>query len=482
MSDIPDQTIDEGQSFASIHLDDYVNDPDNSDAEQSWSYSGNRELSVTISSERIATITVPDSNWNGSETITFTATDPGGLSDSDTAAFTVNPVNDPPVITSTPQTNATQDQPYRYQLTATDADSGDVLHYRLLTAPSFLSIDSTSGLISGTPSNDDVGGHPVTVQVHDTSYATDTQNYTLTVDNTNDAPVVSAIPDQSIDEGRSFASIRLDDYVSDPDNSDAEQSWSYSGNRELNVTISSERIATIAVPDSNWNGSETITFTATDPGGLSDSSAVTLTVNPVNDPPRIVNLPDSLHFYNTETDTIDLAPWEWDEDTADSLLVWQFAVSDSGLKTRYDRSGKKLYLTAPYFSGWAELYLILTDDSLATDRDTLLVHVKKQETGWGDAAVQLAGKSVLYPNYPNPFNPVTEIRYTVGTQPHVPQKVRLTVYNALGQKVRELVNTTQPSGTYRIRFNASGISSGVYWFRLQIGGGFVRTRKMLLIR
>ena len=76
-------------SFATINLDDYVTDVDNTDAEITWSYSGNTDLTVSIDTNRVATIGVPGADWYGSETITFTATDPGLLSDSDPATFTV---------------------------------------------------------------------------------------------------------------------------------------------------------------------------------------------------------------------------------------------------------------------------------------------------------------------------------------------------------------------------------------------------------
>ncbi|MDF1545872.1 MAG: hypothetical protein P1R58_12330 [bacterium] len=89
VSDIPDQTIDEGTSFLTIPLDDYVSDSDNSDAELSWSYSGASSLSVSIDGSRVATISPPSPTWTGTETITFIATDPGQLSGSDPAAFTV---------------------------------------------------------------------------------------------------------------------------------------------------------------------------------------------------------------------------------------------------------------------------------------------------------------------------------------------------------------------------------------------------------
>ncbi len=88
VSDIPNQTIAEGASFTTIGLDDYVADPDNTDAQMNWTFSGNSQLIVTIT-DRVATITTPGADWNGAESITFKATDPGNLWDDDSATFTV---------------------------------------------------------------------------------------------------------------------------------------------------------------------------------------------------------------------------------------------------------------------------------------------------------------------------------------------------------------------------------------------------------
>jgi len=95
VTDIPDQTIIEGTAFAIIALDDHVSDPDHADSDLVWSYSGASELTVTITGRK-ATITPPSPTWTGSEAITFTATDPGLLCDSDSATFTVLPANTPP--------------------------------------------------------------------------------------------------------------------------------------------------------------------------------------------------------------------------------------------------------------------------------------------------------------------------------------------------------------------------------------------------
>jgi len=229
VSDIPDQTIAEGSTFTTITLDNYVSDIDNTDAQITWSSSGSTQLTVSIVN-RIATISIRNINWSGSETITFTASD-GPLTDSDPATFTVSAVND--------------------------------------------------------------------------------------------APVVADIPNQTIAEGSSFATIALDNFVSDVDNADSEISWTYSGNSLLTVSISS-RIATITVPNADWNGSETITFTASD-GDLTDNDVATFTVTAVNDPPVVDDIPNQSIGEGGTFTTISLDNFVYDPDNADSQLTWTYS-------------------------------------------------------------------------------------------------------------------------------------------------------------
>lgn len=89
VSDIPDQTVKQGETFANIHLDDYVSDPDNADSEIVWTYEYDDSVNINISNARIATITVKDTGWTGFDNILFEATDPDGLCENDWVAFRI---------------------------------------------------------------------------------------------------------------------------------------------------------------------------------------------------------------------------------------------------------------------------------------------------------------------------------------------------------------------------------------------------------
>jgi hypothetical protein len=83
----------------------------------------------------------------------------------------------------------------------------------------------------------------------------------------------------------------------------------------------------------------------------------------------------------------------------------------------------------------------------------------------------------LFQNYPNPFNPVTTIEYHIKEQ----GLVSLKIYNLLGEEVAELVNEVKNSGSYKINFNATGLSSGIYFYKLWINN-FIETKKLLLLK
>jgi hypothetical protein len=93
------------------------------------------------------------------------------------------------------------------------------------------------------------------------------------------------------------------------------------------------------------------------------------------------------------------------------------------------------------------------------------------------ANAEIPGKFDLAQNYPNPFNPQTKIKFSLAQS----GPVSLIVYNTLGQKVAELVNETMAMGAHELTFDASSLSTGVYFYRL-VTEKDVRTMKMMLIK
>ena len=94
---------------------------------------------------------------------------------------------------------------------------------------------------------------------------------------------------------------------------------------------------------------------------------------------------------------------------------------------------------------------------------------------------ELPASYSLSQNYPNPFNPSTTIRFTVPGKTDEVSHISLKVYDIMGKEIVVLVNSNFGSGTYEINWNASSVSSGVYFYRITGGNGsFSETKKMIL--
>ncbi len=123
-------------------------------------------------------------------------------------------------------------------------------------------------------------------------------------------------------------------------------------------------------------------------------------------------------------------------------------------------------MTSSYGANWTDLVMVeINTDSLS------IVNVDEDDNEFTPQDFSLAQ------NYPNPFNPTTEIRYSI------PQSgdVSLVIYSITGQEIARLVDDNQAGGDYSVAWDASSVSSGIYFYRLQ-AGDFVQTRKMLLLK
>ncbi len=104
--------------------------------------------------------------------------------------------------------------------------------------------------------------------------------------------------------------------------------------------------------------------------------------------------------------------------------------------------------------------------------DTTTITDVKSETN-----SEITTKYELMQNYPNPFNPTTTINYSIPKRGFV----QLKVYDILGNVVATLVNKEEPRGNYSIDYDASKLTSGVYFYRLQ-SGNFSKTKKLILLK
>lgn len=125
--------------------------------------------------------------------------------------------------------------------------------------------------------------------------------------------------------------------------------------------------------------------------------------------------------------------------------------------------------------GTHDIMLTVTDNGGATGDDRVTVTV--EPAAGVDEKNGIPTEYALRQNHPNPFNPRTTIRYDLPAD----GRVQLTVYDILGKQVTVLVNEFKSVGYHNVEFNASDLSSGIYYYRLRCNG-FVQTKKLVLLQ
>jgi hypothetical protein len=208
----------------------------------------------------------------GDTSFTVIATD-YRLADTVVVAITVLPVNDPPTITSTPDTVCKEDESYSYQAAASDPDIGDQLSYQLLFSPSGMTVNSSTGLVTWPPENSDVGAAAVTLEVRDGEGLTDVQHFILHVLNTNDAPQITSVPVTQTYEDSNYT---YDVNAADADLGDVITYVLVQGPAGMAVNPVSGLISWL--PGYSDVGSHTVTVQARDDSGSTDGQTYTLEV------------------------------------------------------------------------------------------------------------------------------------------------------------------------------------------------------------
>ncbi|HBH7889553.1 TPA: tandem-95 repeat protein [Vibrio parahaemolyticus] len=316
---IADQELSEDFATYTIDLNDAFKD---SDSALNFSVFGNSNVLVSIENG-IATIS-PTADWNGSEILTFTATDPSGESISQTVNFTVAPVAD--IVAD--KATVVEDTPTIIKVLGNDTFEGD---------GKVVSLDANNGPANGTVSVNPDGS--VTYTPNDNYHGTDSFTYivtsggvsestTVSVDVTpvNDAPVAK----DDIATTQEDTAVTIDVLPNDTDVDGDKLSIESASVPKEQGTVEVVNGKLVFTPAENFNGDAEITYTVTD-GQLTDEAKVTVTVNPVNDAPTIkVDAVESITEDAVSIDTVVAALTVRDTDTPEDQLAVSLENNSNG--------------------------------------------------------------------------------------------------------------------------------------------------------
>lgn len=185
----------------------------------------------------------------------------------------------------------------------------------------------------------------------------------------------------------------------------------------------------------------------------------------------------------------------WGSSTPGSSISYIFKIKKTGpgnetvLQSNNNGLDTMISLRKSFLDSLAVTFGLTGDSVLCTWRASALngldtlnstpfqVRIRRTPVGINQISSIVPEKFNLYNNYPNPFNPNTVIKFDISKS----QFVKLTVYNMLGEEVTYLVNENLSPGSYSVDFNASYLSSGMYFYRIETPG-FVQTKRMVLIK
>ncbi len=519
ISGLPDVTFPEDSSY-SLDLDEWVNDADNDPAELSWSaqvlgaqsaeriahgawrkpsFSEERgtqgievdtgDLQIGIDPLTHTAVFTATTDSAGVFTVKFTVTDPEGLADADTILITVTGANDPPALLnpipdlSFPEDSGPQIAAANLNAVFFDPDPGSAFVFSATSDnPDILAwVQNDSLWVEGTLNY--FGEGSVVVMADDGEF-TVSDTFTVAITPVNDPPtLISPIADLAFPEdgGPRLAAASLSAIFHDPD-SGAGLSFSIiSDNPDIQALLAGDSLTVAS--SLNYFGEGRVSVIAQDDGGLAATDTFIVTILPVNDPPEIAGLPDSLSLPPDSSASLSLWDFVEDVETPDSLLSFTFSASNNGVLYNYHPgNGTLSLLAAPGFSGEMLLGVTVTDPEGAFAQDTLRVVVNAAVGISEPFTGEIPGDFALEQNYPNPFNPGTNFGLRIADF----EFVELKIYDVAGRLVRTLVSENKAPGSYTVQWDGrddrgAPVASGVYLYRLE-AGAYRAARKMVLMR
>lgn len=421
----------------------------------------------------------------------------------------VDPVNDPPEIVDPPESwRFTEGEEGSFNLQAQDLeDPPEDLVWEMIDngglpgGPEFVDNGNGTATFTWTPTFDDAGEYNPIFQVEDTDGGTAVDTVTITVEDVNRTPVFSeayanGIPNQQIDEDSGLTVIvDLDEVFLDPDG-DAMAFEITAQGEHLNAVLDGDNVLYVNT-DQDWHGDEDITVTASD-AEFSLESTFTVMVVSVNDPPGAFNLiePEDNYRFEDGMRTVSFS-WTAPEEVAfevdtilyaavfkvvgndeDSLVIPGLDATeypDVDVYAMMDQLGLEPDDQHQVLAD-IEWYVIALDQLMAATRSDSVFHVNIVLAVSDQYGSAIPDDYFLAPNFPNPFNAKTTIRFGLP----VPNNVDVTVWDMHGRRVAELVSGYYSAGRFEVVWEAGHIPTGVYIIRFVSGNRSIMQKSILL--
>ncbi|NVK32693.1 MAG: putative Ig domain-containing protein, partial [Gammaproteobacteria bacterium] len=331
-SAISDQSVNEDQSLSfTIPANAFVDS-------EALSYSASN-LGAWISFDGTDTLTAsPTEGQVGDQLVTLTATDSLGQSVTSTVTFSAIAVNDAPAIKQTPSdVTIYEDSSYALALDVNDwfVDAeGSAMTLSTPSLPSWLSYNTSTGILSGTPSNDEVGDHVVSLSASDGTLSSE-QQFTVTVLNVNDAPVITGTPATSVNEDSAYS------FTPSASDDDAGTTLSFSIQNKPNWASFDTATGILNGTPANADVGQydNIVISATDGSASTALASFSIQVINTNDAPSLSGTPAT---QVRQDQLYDFTPSASDEDVGDTLV---FSIQNKPSWATFNTSTGRLYGT-----------------------------------------------------------------------------------------------------------------------------------------
>lgn len=389
---------------------------------------------------------------------------------------TSSTTNNSPVFDPVDDKTVNEGELLTFTVNATDPESSP-LTYSTGTLPQGAEFNATTRTFSWIPNSTQEGEHIIEF-IADDGTNTTSLFVNVTVVNINNVPVLSAniLSPVYVEEGQL---VEIQFSFTDADVSDTHTYYALGLPTGADFVESSGLFSW--TPSFSQSGQHEITFIVSDNQGGSDSADYQINVSNVNRGPMFgIVMPDTTVQIHNVPVTFSFTYTAIDPDN-DAITFFRQTGPDGSTI-----SSTGVFTWTPNASNQGieyEVVIIITDGFLV-EQDNAIVKGSDTILGLESDNTNIPDDYSLKQNFPNPFNPTTNIRFTLPKESFV----KLRVFNMLGEEVGLLVNQNLPAGIHSYDFDASNFSSGMYIYRIEAdpstssGEGYVSMKKMLLVK